>query len=671
MLTSDVKIKPSVLVPRKALFWLNVVLISSVSHFAIAEVNSLREVYGIDAPGSNSDLADEYEDRMKQDDLAPKLNADIPEAAARDSGPRILVKRFVFQNIREYPELGITAEGVNAEAERLRSQYMKEEQLLDGGFTIDESAEVIEYLQEVGREGEVENITYEDMQNLVGIVRQHNRNRGLSFADLEEVTTQLSLYYRQRGLFLARVQLPAQEIKNGIVFLTVMEGVLGQVEALNSNKYSESTLRSPLENEIGRAVSGGDIEESLYILNDLPGLNITGAFTAGDNPGETKLKLTVREEEAFKFLFRVDNHGSEFTGDTRFFTSMEWYNPIGFGDSLRLGYLRSEDLEGNNEAGEEAHADLGQFSYSFPVFGLRTRLGLSADFNKYSIIDENGGIINELDLEGESSNFAINLNHQFIRSLEFNFSSGLALTDKKTTIDSELIPAGDHVIGGELNFYVDGLSRTGLRMLNIANVTLQYGEHQNEVIEGRDDTFFILGVDTNSLFFLPIPFTSKYSRLITTLKMQHSEASLPSFEQFSMGGPSGVRSFSNGEFSADQSVYLGNEWYFDLPDWSFFGGRYFNEVFQAGLLLDFAYGTQNGGFVTDSGALADDEWAQMSAAGLVFKAAWGDTFNAKLSIATPLEASSSLDPDSDDNSATPLNNAPDAIEVYADINFVF
>ena len=671
MLTSDVKIKPSVLVPRKALFWLNVVLISSVSHFAIAEVNSLREVYGIDAPGSNSDLADEYEDRMKQDDLAPKLNADIPEAAARDSGPRILVKRFVFQNIREYPELGITAEGVNAEAERLRSQYMKEEQLLDGGFTIDESAEVIEYLQEVGREGEVENITYEDMQNLVGIVRQHNRNRGLSFADLEEVTTQLSLYYRQRGLFLARVQLPAQEIKNGIVFLTVMEGVLGQVEALNSKKYSESTLRSPLENEIGRAVSGGDIEESLYILNDLPGLNITGAFTAGDNPGETKLKLTVREEEAFKFLFRVDNHGSEFTGDTRFFTSMEWYNPIGFGDSLRLGYLRSEDLEGNNEAGEEAHADLGQFSYSFPVFGLRTRLGLSADFNKYSIIDENGGIINELDLEGESSNYAINLNHQFIRSLEFNFSSGLALTDKKTTIDSELIPAGDHVIGGELNFYVDGLSRTGLRMLNIANVTLQYGEHQNEVIEGRDDTFFILGVDTNSLFFLPIPFTSKYSRLITTLKMQHSEASLPSFEQFSMGGPSGVRSFSNGEFSADQSVYLGNEWYFDLPDWSFFGGRYFNEVFQAGLLLDFAYGTQNGGFVTDSGALADDEWAQMSAAGLVFKAAWGDTFNAKLSIATPLEASSSLDPDSDDNSATPLNNAPDAIEVYADINFVF
>lgn len=671
MLTSDVKIMPVLGAVRKTLSFLGASLIITTSSFSVAEVSSLREVYGIDAPGSSADLADEYEERMKEDELSPRLNVEIPEASARDSGPRILVKRFIFENLREYPELGITADSVNQETERLRSKYMKEELLLEGGFTIDESAEVIDYLQEVGREGDVDDITYEDMQNLVGIVRQHDRNRGLSFADLEEITTQLSLYYRQRGLFLARVQLPAQEIKNGIVFLKVMEGVLGQVEVVNNRKYRASTLRSPLEYEIGRAVSGSDIEESLYVLNDLPGLNITGAFTAGDNLGETKLKLTVREEERLKFLVRFDNYGSEFTGDTRFFTSMEWYNPTGFGDTLKLGYLRSEDLEGNNAAEDEAHANLGQFSYSFPFFDLRTRMGLSADFNKYSIIDENGSIINELELKGKSNNYAISLNHQFIRSLEYNVSGGFSLTDKKTTIDSEFIPAGDHVMGGELSLYIDGLNRSGLRMLNIANFVLQYGEHQNEVIEGRDNTFVKFSVDTNSLFFVPLPFSSKYSRLITTLKMQYSDVALPSFEQHGLAGPSGVRSFSSGEFSADQTIYLGNEWYFDLPDWSFFGGRYFNEVFQVGLLLDFAYGTQNGGFITDSGAPADDEWARMSAAGLVFKAVWADTFNAKLSIATPIEASSSLDPDSDNNSATPLNDTPDAIEVYADINFVF
>lgn len=671
MLTSELKITFVRLVARQTLPLLKVMVIASASHLAVADVNSLRDVYGIDAPGVNSDLADEYEERIRKDDLAPKMNGEIPAPAARESGPRILVNRFEFENFREYPELDITAEGFAAEAERLRVQYMKEDLLLEGGFTIDESTEVIDYLQEIGREGDVDNITYEDMQNLVGIVRQHNRNRGLSFADLEEITTQLSLYYRQRGLFLARVQLPAQEIKDGVVVLKVMEGVLGQVEAINNRKYKASTLRSPLDAEIGRAVSGSNVEESLYILNDLPGLNVSGAFSAGDNPGETKLKLTVREEEAFKFLVRLDNHGSEFTGDTRLYTSMDWYNPIGFGDSLRVGYLRSEDLEGNNEAGKEAHADLAQVSYSFPVAGLRTRMGLSADFNNYSIVDENGGIINELDLNGSSSNYAISLNHQIVRSLEFNLSGGLALTDKKTTIESAIIPAGDHVIGASANMYIDGLNRTGLRMLNTANFVLQYGDHQNEVIEGRDASFTKFGINTNSLFFIPLPFSNKYSRLITTLKLQHSDSALPSFEQFSLGGPNGVRSFGTGEFSADKAAYLSNEWYIDLPEWSLFGGRYLNEVVQVGLLVDIGYGTQNGGFVTDSGALADDEWARMSGAGLVFKAAWGDLFNAKISVATPIEAKSSLDPDNDDNSSTPLNDRPDAVEVYADLNFVF
>jgi hemolysin activation/secretion protein len=635
-----------------------------------ADLNALRSIFGIDAPNSAGDVSDAYAERQKKDDLAPKLNGEIPDAAKRDAGPRIIVNQFVFDDLREYPEIGITKKSVEQEAERLRADYMKEEKRIAGGFTIDESAEVIEYLSEIGRQGDADNLTYEDMQNLVEIVRQQNRNRGLSYADLEEVTNKLTLFYRQKGLFLTRVQLPAQNIKDGIVRLSILEGRLGQVEAINNKKYTLKTLSSPFEPVMDKAVSGTRIEESLYVLNDLPGLNITGAFTAGENPGETKLKLNVRDEEALRFLVRLDNHGSAFTGDTRLFTSMEWYNPIGFGDSLKVGYLRSEDIEGKNVADNESRANLGQFSYSFPFFSLRTRVTLSADYNSYSIVDEDGGVINALELEGTSSNYALNIDHKIKRSRDFNMSTGFTLTDKETKIDSEFIPAGDHSVGGEFNFYIDGLNRSGLRMLNVANLTLQYGEHKNEVAEGRDDTFTKFGIDTNSLFFVPLPFSEEYSRLITTIKMQYSSASLPSFEQFSMGGANGVRAFRVGKFSADTSAYIANEWYFDLPRWSFIGNRTFGEVFQAGLLLDFAYGVQNGGFTTDSGGLADDEWARMSAAGIVIKAVWGNTFSSKITIATPIEGKSSLDPEGD-SSVEKLNEKPDTVEVFADINFVF
>ena len=61
----------------------------------------------------------------------------------------------------------------------------------------------------------------------------------------------------------------------------------------------------------------------------------------------------------------------------------------------------------------------------------------------------------------------------------------------------------------------------------------------------------------------------------------------------------------------------------------------------------------------------------MSAAGLVFKATWGSTFSSKVSIATPVYGKSSLDPEDGDSSTEPLNNNPDAVEVFADINFYF
>ena len=139
-----------------------------------------------------------------------------------------------------------------------------------------------------------------------------------------------------------------------------------------------------------------------------------------------------------------------------------------------------------------------------------------------------------------------------------------------------------------------------------------------------------------------------------------------------MGGASGVRAFAVEDFSADTSVFVSNEWYLGFPSLPFIGGRTTDQVFQAGLLLDFAYGVQNGGFIENSGAQAGDEWARMSAVGLVLKSTWGNSFASKLTLATPLEAKSSFDPDeSNESSAEKLNDKPDSVEVFADFNYYF
>jgi len=648
---------------------------------AVQEASSLRDVFGINAPDAQGDATDRLRRKNQAPDLMPRQEGDIPEVSARDSGPRIIVKQFTFDRLEEFPEFKITREGVEAEAERLRVIYMKEDQRREDGYTPEEVNEITGYLKDIGGQSSVDDLTHEDMQALVELVREQNRNRGLSFADLEEIANRLTLYYRERGLFLARVLLPAQEVKDGVVRFTVMEGRLGQLETYGNRKYSDATLKSPLEPLVGGIVTSQEVVESLYIINDLPGLKVTGAFSAGDNPGETRLKLAVREEDNLAFLVRLDNHGSTYTGKARLYTNMQWFNPIGFGDSLSLGYMRTEDpgdnkvdtdmIDGDDKP--QAHSNLGQFRYSFPFFSLRNRISLSADRNTFDLVDESGGIINALELSGVNTNYSVRFDHQLVRTRDFNMSVGLAATDKKSTVNSfvDFLSTEDHVKGGAFNFYIDGLSQGGIRMLNTANLSVQYGEFQNEVREGADQTFMKGGLDTNSLFFIRLPFTDTYSRLLTSMRLQHSDQSLPSFEQMALGGANAVRGFSTGDFSADKAAFISNEWYFNLPSWQLTSSRTFNDVFQTGLLLDMAHGTQNGGFITDSGTQAADEWAYMISAGLVFKATWGSTFSSKLSIATPIDAKASTDPKSADDGVERLNDNPDAVEVFIDMNFAF
>ncbi len=634
-------------------------------------VDSIREVFGINAPDTSGDIEDKFRERAAQKNLTPRENADLSDLSDRTSGPRIIVKKFAFQGLKDYPQYGISSKEVEEIAERLRVVYMKEDQIGEDGYTPQEKDEITEFLHEIGGQQSVDNITHEDLQALIDIVREQNQSRGLSFADLEEVANRLTLYYRSHGLFLARVQLPAQEVKDGVVTFMIMEGRLGQLEVIGDTRFRESVLKAPLQPMLGGVVTSQETEQALYVLNDLPGLDVTGGFSAGDNPGETRLKLNITNEDPYDVLVRLDNHGAKFTGQTRLYTSLNWYNPTGFGDTLSLGYLRSEDIEGKNEADRESHSNLSQFHYAFPLFDLRTSVALSAVYNEYAIVDEDGALINALDLNGVNSNYSLRLDHKFVRTRAFNISSGLAVTDKTSEIKSDLLPSKDQVLGGEINFYMDGLSESGVRMLNTANFIVQYGSYQTEVDEGQDDDFIKLALDTSSLFFIPVPFTDSYSRLATNIRIQQSDSPLPSFEQFTMGGATGVRAFQVEDFSADTSAFISNEWYFSFPSWPFLSGRTLADVFQAGLLLDFAYGVQNGGYLEDSGSQADDEWARMSAIGLVFKAGWDDRFAAKISLATPLEARSSLDPSDSDSSAEKLNDKPDTVEVFADFNFYF
>lgn len=605
-------------------------------------------------PFSQSDVAKEYLYRTLQEN-GPLLDTDIPDRNQRVDGPRITVKKFDFHRLQDFPGYGINGAEVEAYAESLRVKYMKEDQVFASGYTRENLEELAAYLDKVGARQSVANLNAENLQQLIDIIKNQNEERGISYADLEEIANELTGFYRQRGLFLAQVKIPEQEVKDGVITLVVQEGVLGKVVVEDNKGYGNEVLSQPFNKSVGSLVSHTAMEEGLYLLNDLPGLNVTGYFTAGDAPGETALNLRVRNEERWSMAVRGDNHGSRFTGDKRAYVVGELFNPLGRGDRLTLGYLTSAD---------PGNTDLYQASYSVPLWNARTSLNLSAERNEFELKDVDGGsnsVINQLEIEGYNESYAVGLEQKFYRSRDFNFSAALEYTDKKTKIQSidAIFDQAEHVQGGQLSFYVDGLAES-VRMFNAANLRLGYGKHQLDVPEDRGNDFEKASIDTSSLFFVPLPFTDAESRLVLKSRWQYSEQSLPSFEQMSLGGAASVRGFTVRDFSADQAGVVSAEWYFDLPhfmNFEVYKGHHFNDLVQFGLIADSGYGT-----LVNYESGYTDSWTYLASYGVIFKMNWSNLFSSQLTFSRPSSSKSSLDGIGDDAKS---------LQVYADFTFYF
>src|SRR5690606_21000590 len=114
--------------------------------------------------------------------------------------------------------------------------------------------------------------------------------------------------------------IPQQHVRDGVVTLTLLLGELGEVEVQNNQRYSDKTIERTFKSLLAEPVTNDRIEEKLFLTNDLPGLSAQGYFEPGSQVGDTKLNVNVTSERWYDANVRVDNHGSERSGEYRLYT---------------------------------------------------------------------------------------------------------------------------------------------------------------------------------------------------------------------------------------------------------------------------------------------------------------------------------------------------------------
>ena len=199
--------------------------------------------------------------------------------------------------------------------------------------------------------------------------------RPVDFDALQKACDAVVDFYRQNKLTVQAI-LPPQKIANGVVKILVTEAKLSSVVVDTPNgptRFSKETAAEYITyaNPIGQPLNSQAIERALIILNETPGVIVSGQLEPGEKDGETALRLQLNQPQWYQGKVEANNYGSRTTGANQGVIVLNGINPLGIGDQVSLNGIYSEGSQ------------YIQGAYSLPASKDGLRLGVSGTYLNY------------------------------------------------------------------------------------------------------------------------------------------------------------------------------------------------------------------------------------------------------------------------------------------------
>ena len=557
---------------------------------------------------------------------------DIPAVKFRSpdptEGPRLAISEFRIEGLVEYPKLGITREALKELSERIRFDMMGEGKLLESGYTITELGQVSDMLGKIEEETEGRHVEPVDVQRLVWLVREQREKRGITLGQIETVANTITHFYRERGFVLAKAYIPKQQVRDGIVNLTVLLGMLGDVQVSGNKRYSTKKLTSVFDDMMGKPVTNTAIEEKLFLINDYPGIFVDGYFEPGTQVGDTRLNINVKDESRYNADVRIDDHGASDTGLYRFYADVQLNNPLGLADKLRASVLT---------ASHPSNTDYWQLDYQMKLFGPRTKIGFDASQNQF-VVDQTQSLRSGIKLNGDVRLTSVTGTYIYKRSRKENGTFDLKYEDIQSILQIGNIPNTNHAFDTKLNnislaYSFDALQEAE-KHYHQGQIKLTSGSFVYGAANSQDNKYKILSGSYSLLSFWKLPVFNADTRLVYRAEGQYAGINLSGILRFSLSGPTRARAYNPGIFTGDDAIFVGVDWIFNSPgffDLKLTKSLNLRELTKPFVFVDYAYGVQQT-LVTTVGNAS----AQLTDAGVGFKLAHGKSFSGNLLMAFPI-----------------------------------
>jgi hemolysin activation/secretion protein len=368
------------------------------------------------------------------------------------------------------------------------------------------------------------------------------RGERVTFGVLQLVAEQLSGYYLERGYF-ARVVVPPQEIKDGVVRMQVIEGRRGALVMDNKGRRVDpGRVAAFIDRRLaeGAPLATGPLDEAMTILNEQPGVVATTALRPGAREGQVDLVVSTNDRPLVTGAAGLNNYGTPASGRAQVQGLVALNNPTGHFDG---GSLLFNASQGNTYLRGDYNVALGDR-------GLR--VGANASYLDYEIVDSS---LRPLQLNGNATTYGLTASYPLsrTRALGLDLVGGY---DVKQLIDRNILGEASNRevrvttfgVFGNVNHATGSLAS----VTNFgANVSAGTSDQRNAAALAVDNVTRQVNGGYSKLGYTAshVQELDPQWRASVAMRGQFASQNLDSVERIALGGPTGVR--ARRSFGAD------------------------------------------------------------------------------------------------------------------------
>jgi hemolysin activation/secretion protein len=208
-----------------------------------------------------------------------------------------------------------------------------------------------------------------------------------SVDNVEMARAALEDLYKKQGYQTVTVDIPEQDVKNGIVYLQVVEGKVSRLRVTDSRYFSLGKIKAGVpELAEGNVPNFPKMQQELATLsNESTDRKIQPVLRAGETPGTMEVDLKVKDELPFHGRLELNGRNTSSTSRLRLVSSLRYDNLWQAMHSASLMYQVSPE--------NSAEVDVWVGSYAMPLFNTDTKLSLYVVNSSSNVANVGGSTI--------------------------------------------------------------------------------------------------------------------------------------------------------------------------------------------------------------------------------------------------------------------------------------